>query len=180
MKPAYAIILLLALTFSGCSSEPSLQKYFVEKTENKNFIALDVSPAILNLDAQKLTPEESKALATFDKMNILAFKANESNKAEFEAEKTKVKAILKDEKYQELMKVNMGAKGGGSLSFVGDESHIEEFILFANQKETGFAVVRILGKDMDPNAVMTLMSMLKKSDVDMEQLKPLTEMMSKQ
>jgi hypothetical protein len=59
-----------------------LTKYFVENTENKNFIALDVSPDILNVD--KLSVAQSDALKSFDKMNVLAFKLNATNKAEFE------------------------------------------------------------------------------------------------
>jgi PBP1b-binding outer membrane lipoprotein LpoB len=51
MKTVYGIA-LLSLFLSSCNSEPSLQKYFVENTENKNFIALDVSPDILNVDKQ--------------------------------------------------------------------------------------------------------------------------------
>ena len=77
------------------------------------------------------------------------------------------------------MKVNAGTSGSISLSFVGDENHIDEFILYANQKENGFAVVRILGKDMNPTGVMTLMSLLQKSNIDMDQLKPLQQMIPK-
>jgi hypothetical protein len=65
-----------------------LTKYFVENTENKNFIALDVSPDILNVD--KLSVAQSDALKSFDKMNVLAFKLNATNKAEFEKERAKV------------------------------------------------------------------------------------------
>lgn len=177
MKTIY-IIALLCVLLTGCNSEPSLQKYFVESTENKNFIALDVSPSILNIDKKNLTAEQTQALASFEKMNILAFKINEQNKGQYESEKAKVTAILKDEKYQQLMKFGKG-KDIASVSFVGDENHIKEFIVFANKKESGFAVVRILGKDMNPTGVMTLMSVLKQSDINMEQLKPLQEMMSK-
>ncbi|HLA56978.1 MAG TPA: DUF4252 domain-containing protein [Flavobacterium sp.] len=178
MKPTYIIAFICSLFLAGCNSEPSLQKYFVEKTENKNFIAVDVSPTILNIDPKKLTGEQQQALASFDKMNILAFRVNDSNKAELEPETNKVKEILKDEKYQQLMRFGKG-KDGGSISYVGDENHIEEFVLFANQKETGFAVIRILGKDMNPTGIMTLMSVLKQSDVNLDQLKPFQEMLSK-
>ena len=56
-------------------------------------------------------------------------------------------------------------------------SKIDEFVLVANQDEAGFAIVRILGDDMDVNHVMTLFQLLKKSNVDMEQLKPLQQFM---
>jgi hypothetical protein len=48
--------------------------------------------------------------------------------------------------------------------------------LFANSKDAGFAVIRVLGTDMNPNSVVTLMSVLKSSNIDMAQLKPLQEM----
>jgi hypothetical protein len=51
-------------------------KVFVENTENKDFIALDVSPSILNVDKSKLSAEQNGALESFDKMNVLAFKLN--------------------------------------------------------------------------------------------------------
>ena len=176
MKTVYGIALLLSLFLSSCNSEPSLQKYFVENTENKNFIALDVSPDILNVDKTKLSVAQSDALKSFDKMNVLAFKLNATNKAEFEKERAKVNLILKDKKYQQLMKFASG-KEGASVSFVGTDDHIEEFVFFANKEDNGFAVVRILGKDMNPTAVMTMMSVLQQSNIDVEQLKPLQQLM---
>lgn len=160
----------------SCNSEPTLQKYFVENTENKNFIALDVSPNILNVDKTKLSIAQSDALKSFDKMNVLAFKLNDKNKAQFEIERAKVNLILKDKKYQQLMKFGSG-KEGASVSFVGTDDHIEEFVFFANKQENGFAVVRILGKDMNPTNIMTMMSVLQQSNIDLEQLKPLQQLM---
>lgn len=178
MKAVYSLALVFSLFLISCNSEPTLQKYFVENTENKNFIALDVSPSILNVDKAKLSLQQNEALQSFEKMNVLAFKLNATNKAQFELERAKVNLILKDKKYQQLMKFGSG-KEGASVSFVGSDEHIEEFVLFANKKETGFAVIRILGKDMNPNNIMTMMSVLKESKVDLEQLKPLQEMFKK-
>ncbi|SDG78968.1 protein of unknown function [Flavobacterium omnivorum] len=178
MKAMYGMALLFSLFLISCNSEPTLQKYFVENTENKNFIALDVSPDILNVDKTKLSVAQNDALKSFDKMNVLAFKLNDKNKAEFETERAKVDLILKDKKYQQLMKFGSG-KEGASVSFVGTDEHIEEFVFFANKKENGFAVVRILGKDMNPTSVMTMMSVLQQSNIDLEQLKPLQKLMSK-
>ena len=178
MKATYGMALLFGLFLISCNSEPTLQKYFVENTENKNFIALDVSPDILNVDKTKLSIAQTDALKSFDKMNVLAFKLNDKNKAEFETERAKVDLILKDKKYQQLMKFGSG-KEGASVSFVGTDEHIEEFVFYANKKENGFAVVRILGKDMNPTSVMTMMTVLQQSNIDLEQLKPLQQLMSK-
>ncbi|MBC5863922.1 DUF4252 domain-containing protein [Flavobacterium turcicum] len=176
MKLRFGIPVLMALFLWSCNNESSLQKYFVEHSEDKNFVALDVSPDILNLDASKLSVAQTEALKSFDKMNVLAFKANATNKAEFETERAKVDLILKDKKYQQLMKFGSG-KEGASLSFVGTDEHIDEFILYGNKKENGFVVVRVLGKDMNPTDIMTMLSVLQQSKIDMEQLKPLQQLM---
>jgi hypothetical protein len=169
---------MTSILLASCNNEPSLQKYYVEKTENKNFIAVDLSPNMFNIDETKLAADEKAALKSFEKVNILAFKLNDKNKAEFESERIKLNEILKEEKYQQLMKYGSG-KDGASVSFVGDDEHIDEFVFYANNKENGFAVVRVLGKDMNPTGIMTLMSVLKSANVDLEQLKPLQQMFEK-
>ena len=178
MKRILSLIIIASTLLSSCNDEPSLQKYFVEKTENKNFIAWDLSPNMLNVDSLKLTVDENIALKSFEKVNILAFKLNVKNKGEYETERSKVKEILKEEKYQQLMKFGSG-KDGASISFVGDTEHIDEFVFYANKKENGFAVVRVMGKDMNPTGILTLMSVLKNANVDLEQLKPLQQMFAK-
>jgi len=179
MKVALFIITLLSsLLFGSCNSEPTLQKYFVENTEKKDFIALDISSNILNVDKTKLTAIQKEALQSFKKINVLAFKLNDKNKAQFEAERAKVNLILKNSDYQPLMKFGSG-KQGASVSYVGTDDHINEFVFFANKNDTGFAVVRVLGKDMNPTNILNLISILKESKVDLEQLKPLQELIKK-
>jgi hypothetical protein len=165
----------LALLFS-CKSEPSLQKYFVENTENKDFVALDLTPKMLNIDNAKLSVSQKEALASFEKINVLAFKINDKNKSQFEVERAKVASILKDVKYQQLMKFGSG-KEGAQISFVGSDEHIEEFVIFGNKKENGFAVVRVLGKDMNPTTIMEMVSILKSGNINLDQLKPLQDLM---
>jgi hypothetical protein len=174
----FIIALISSLLFGSCKSEPTLQKYFVENTENKDFIALDISSNILNVDKTKLTVAQSEALHSFDKMNVLAFKLNDNNKAQFETERAKVTLILKDPKYQQLMKFGSG-KEGASVSYVGSDDHINEFVFFANKKDVGFAVIRVLGKDMNPTNIMNMISVMKESNIDLEQLKPLQELIKK-
>lgn len=171
-------LVAFSLLLKSCDSKPTLQQYFVENSEKKDFIAIDVSPSILNIDKAKLTAEQAKALASFDKMNVLAFKRDGKNQAQFEVQRTKIKRILKDEKYQQLMKVGSG-KDGASVSFVGQDEHIDEFVIYASKAENGFAVVRVLGKDMNAMTIMNMISVIKDSKIDLEQLKPLQEMMSK-
>jgi len=176
MKPIYSVLLVLILLVTSCNSEPTLQKFFVENRENKDFISLDLSPTLLNNEKATLTSEQKKALASFKKMNIIAFKADGKNGAAYETEKSKLNTILQDESYQQLIKVGSGSQGA-SISFVGTEDSVEEFVLYANKKENGFAVIRIVGDHMNSNDVMTLLSVLQKSNIDLEQLKPFQDIM---
>jgi len=109
---------------------------------------------------------------------VLAFKCNGKNQAEYEVERLKVNALLKDQKYQQLMRFGSG-KNGASVNFVGEDEHINEFVLYANTTENGFAIVRVLGKDMSPTNILTMISILKDAQLDLEQLKPLQAMMPK-
>ena len=79
MKLALITGFFIAMLLASCTSEPSLQKYFVENSEKKGFIALDISSSILNTDKTKLTAEQKTALVSFDKMNVIAFKVNDKN-----------------------------------------------------------------------------------------------------
>ncbi len=176
MKFSFILAVLAAALLCSCSDKQSLQRYFVDSSENKDFVVLDVTSTILNLDKAKLSSEQKTALESFDKLNILAFRKDSTNTAEFETESKKVNQILKAKEYQELMKVNSGTDIA-SVSFVGSEDNIKEFIFYAKRDENGFAVVRVLGEDMNPNNIMNLMSVLKESKIDLEQLKPLEGLM---
>jgi len=171
----FLTVFLTSLLLLSCDSKPTIQKYFVANSENKDFVALDISPTILNLDKTKLSAEQKRALESFDKMNVLVFKLDENNQAQYEVESQKITQILKDKSYQQLMKVGSG-KDGATISFVGDEDNINEFVVFAKRKENGFAVVRILGNNMNPNNIMTMLSVLKESKIDTAQLAPLKDL----
>lgn len=165
----------IVLLLTACKNEPTLQKYFVENSENKDFTVLDVTPNILNLEKAKLSSNEKEVLESFDKVNILTFKADDKNKTQFEAEKKKISSILKDEKYESLIKVSMG-KDGAEFKCVGKDEHIDEFILYGNRAENGLAVIRITGDDMNPTTVLEMLKLMQKSKIDVEQLKPLQEL----
>jgi hypothetical protein len=140
MKRYIYLGLFTALLFTGCQQKPTLQKYFVANSDKKEFMSLDLAPTFINVDKVTLTSEEKEALQSFKKINILAFKSDSLNQKQFNEEREKVNVILKDQSYQQLMKVGSG-KEGGAIYFVGEDEHIDEFVLYANKKENGFAVV---------------------------------------
>ena len=172
------LLVSVVILLCSCEDKPSLQKYFVENTESSKFIAVDLAPSIIKTDKMALSETEIAALKSFEKMNILAFRTDSTNSVGYEEEIKEVKTILKDESYQQLMKAGSG-NDGAAIYFVGDDDeHIEEFVVLVGKKENGFAVVRVLGKDMNPTHIMNMLSLLQKSQVNLDQLKPLQQLMN--
>lgn len=147
----------------ACSSSQSLQEYYVDNSENPNFISLDLPASILNLESADLTDKQREALESLRKLNILAFRKTEQNSAEYTLEKNKVNDILKKGDFVELMKLN-SSYGKGVIKYTGDEDAIDEVIIFGNSDEKGFALIRVLGKNMNPAYLMELLKAIQKSD----------------
>ncbi|WP_190809068.1 DUF4252 domain-containing protein [Flagellimonas sp. S3867] len=152
-----------AILLASCSSQQSLQEYYVDNSENPNFIVVDVPASILKMDGVDLTETQKQAVESLRKFNLLAFKKNADNAAEYKAEKTKVREILKDDEFVELMKIN-SSYGKGVIKYLGDEDAIDEVIIYGDSKDKGFALVRVLGKDMNPAHIVQLMQAIQKSD----------------
>ncbi|WP_329806653.1 DUF4252 domain-containing protein [Flavobacterium facile] len=171
-------IALVVVMMSCKDEEPSLQKYFVKSGEKKEFMSMDISSSILNVNESKLSASEKKALASFEKVNVLAFKKDEKNNAQYSKEVKEVKEILKDTTFQPLIKLN-GVGHNASIMLVGDNKEIDELVLFGNQKDLGFTVIRVLGDNMKPEDAMQFFSILQKSNIDMEQLKPILNFVNK-
>ncbi|MES2487607.1 MAG: DUF4252 domain-containing protein [Bacteroidota bacterium] len=172
----FIIAALTALLLASCDSKPTVQKYFVQKAEDKSFMAVDIAPSIIKTDKLQLNAEEKKALDCLEHINVLVFKANDANKPQFEKEKMDVKNLLKTENYDELIKFNSG-EGGGSIRTKGEGEHIEEFVVYVHQKDNGFGLVRVTGNDMTPANVMTIAGLMGKGGLNMDQLKPLQALM---
>ncbi|MGB5821514.1 MAG: DUF4252 domain-containing protein [Saonia sp.] len=162
-----SLILLLGLT--ACSSTQSLQEYYVDSAENPNFISLDVPTSILNLEEADLTNGQREALESLKKMNLLAFRKTAKNAAEYKIEKAKVRTILKNDDFVELMKLNSGY-GKGVIKYLGDEDAIDEVIIYGDSDDKGFALIRVLGDNMNPAHLVQLIQAIQKSDYDGEGL----------
>lgn len=169
-------IALLLLAFLSCKKEESLQQYMVEKSYEPEFVSFDLSSSMLNMKSQELTDEQKRTLKAVRKINVLGYKKDSLSKVNYADEARKVKKLLKAEEFQELMHVNSGADGG-SVSFVGTEQDIDEIILFASDKKYGFAVIRIIGEDMDSTTMMDILSLIRQSDIGIEQFQPIKKLM---
>lgn len=165
----WTVALLFTVLLAACNSSASLQEYYVDNSENPNFISLDVPASILNLQDAELTKSQRQGLESLRKLNVLAFKLNDSNYSDYEAEKAKVNAILKAERYKELMKLN-SKYGKGVIKYLGEDDAIDEVIIFGSSDDKGFAIIRVLGNNMNPAQLVQLVKAVQTADYDAENL----------
>ena len=176
MRKVYHLVSVLALVlFTACSSPQSLQEYYVDNAENPNFLKFDVPSSILNVADADLSAKQREALKSLKKLNILAFKKSSANATEYEVEKTKVKAILKNEDFVQLMKMNT-PYGKATIKYLGNEDAIDEVIIYGDNDEKGFALIRILGDEMNPAHLVQLIEAIQKSDYSGEGFGQLEEL----
>lgn len=163
-------ILVMVFLLSACHSGETLQHYYVDNQEQPNFISLDAPISILNLDETQLSLAQKEAYQSVKKLNVLAYKLQPDQLAAYESELAKVKGILNHPKYQELMRGSDAEYGQFSIKMLGDTSAVDEFVLFGNASDKGFAIIRVLGKDMDPGKIMSLVTSLKKANINDSQI----------
>jgi hypothetical protein len=163
-------MLVLVTTLTSCNQNQSLQVYFVDNELKPGFTTIDIPTSLLNIEVTNLTDEQKEAYKSIDKLNMLAFVVSEDNKAEYEVELIKVKEILNNPKYQELMRGGNNTDGKFSVKFIGEEDRIDELIIFGNANDRGFAIIRVLGNDMSANKVVKLYSALDTASIDESQI----------
>ncbi|MBT8320046.1 MAG: DUF4252 domain-containing protein, partial [Eudoraea sp.] len=131
------LVLFGIVLVTGCNSTQSLQEYYIDNSENPNFISLDVPTSILNLEESDLDETQLKAYQSLRKLNLLAFKKTTGNEAEYTAEKATVTAILKAKDYKELMKLN-SEYGKGVITYLGEADAIDEVVIYGSSDDKGF------------------------------------------
>ncbi len=155
--------------FVSCNDNASLQRYFVDNQETKNFLTQDIPITMLKIDESKLSKEQMEAYNSVERLNFLGFKANDSNSDTLKTELAKVKTILNSVKYKEL--IEFSDKGNKIVvKYIGDDAEADEVIIFGSSKEMGFGIVRVLGNDMSPDKMATLASVLQGANVNEGQL----------
>ena len=169
IKKIFALCIVM-ITLAACNQGPSLQKYYVEHQETPFFSVVDIPTATLvSVDQLELTPKQKKAFESVEKLNFLLFRKTDENTTTFKEEHTEVKTILAQPKYKTLMK--FGSKNQGLvLKYLGEEDAIDEVVFFGKDSKMGFGILRVVGKDIDPSAMLQLAQELNTSNFDESKL----------
>lgn len=161
----YIIILVFVISLSSCSSGPSLQQYYVTNAENPNFLSFDLPASLLNLEKVDMDDEQKEAVSSLKKLNILAFQKKDGNNTEYIVEKAAIKSILKGSDFSELMKMNTEF-GRATIKLKGDDDAIDEIVIYGDNDEKGFILIRVLGNNMNPANFVQLIQAIEKSDFE--------------
>ena len=168
-----SVLIVLSVLIS-CKGEPSLQKYYVDHQDSDNFISLDLPASMMSL-GDNVSAETKETMQSIKKLNVLAFKLNDNNKEAYLSELKKVKLILKNDSYSELIRVKH-KKANIIVKFLGKEDAVKEFIVFASDNSKGFALARVLGDQMDPEKIIKMTKDLQNMNADGKALSQFKEL----
>ena len=166
------VVFVAAILTVACDTKPSLQKYYVDSKDNNAFISVDLPANIIELKDENVSEEVKNTLKTIKKVNFLALQVDENNQELFNTEKEKVAEILKNPDYKQLMRMKT-ADGNVTVNYLGTEDAITEVIIFGSDSKRGFALVRVLGENMNPADIMSMAQEIK-LDGNSQQLKQLS------
>lgn len=165
---------LFSILFSSCEDQPSLQRYYVDNQSNKNFVAIDI-PASMFANTANLDAESQRALKSIRKINFLAVPRKEETLELIALEQAKISEILKNEKYQLLMKY--GSDGSKvEIYYTGSEEAVDEVVVYGYADKSGMGIARLLGKAMNPGDILRLMQSLQAGDAKISGLEKITEL----
>ena len=179
MKNPILILLVLCITISlsSCNSKPSLQKYFVEKMDDSSFLVVNIPIKLQELYTSDLSKQEAKTLKSIKKMNLLVFRTTSEEVDRYPSEAEQLSRILKQDRFEELITFR-ALESSGSVLFEGDPSDIDEGIIWLQNPEYGFGLIRVLGNKMNPAALMALVNKIDRNKLETEgaaQLAPLMD-----
>ena len=166
---------LLVAAFTSCNQGPTLQTYYVDNELKPGFASFDVPTSFIDVENVEMTDEQREAYKSVDKLNVLTYIEENTEAEEYKLELEKVNIILKDSKYEELMRGGNSTDGKFVVKFLGDIENIDELIVFGNANNKGFMIARILGDDMSASKLMSLSSVLENANFEDMQLNGITD-----
>lgn len=165
-RSIYSLAFVFVLALTSCSN-PSLQKYMVEKQDDSNFLKVDIAGSLLQ-NTSNMEDGQKESLKTIRKINVLAYPLQENDTVNFEKEKAELSNILQSDAYKTLIYLNSSNRKA-SLKYTGEEDAIDELILYGSDDSQGFAVLRITGDKMRPADMYQLMKSIQSGDIDISQ-----------
>ena len=97
---------------------------------------------------------------------MLGYNLKSGSDIVYKAELNFVKQLLKEVKYNELFRLGNSKDGRIKIYSVGEDHNMDEVVVLLNSNQVGFAIIRVLGKDMNLSELMRLGPLIEKLDLD--------------
>lgn len=157
-------IILFVISFTSCSDfeKMTLQKYFVQKMGQPEFMIIDIPLISLEDYFSQLEPEEKEIVNAVRKFNLLLYKGN---RQEMLSEISTISDILVSDDYQSLMSL----RGDGinvDVMVDSNEDSYNEGLVYLYDKEKFVALVRVLGRKMEVDKILPIVSKLNSQAVE--------------
>lgn len=160
------IIFSFLFCFSACTHKVTLQSYFVDHQEAPAFMSMDIPVSFLNPDKIDLSEDQKNAIESIDKLNMIAYNLVDGNLEEFKSELAVVKEILKLNVYNDLMRMSTSSDGKLQILYIENRSVIDEIIILGYSTDIGFAIIRVLGDDMNLSKILKLGDVINQFDTN--------------
>lgn len=159
------VLFFLVIAYTSCNQGESLQSYYVRNQEKPNFLTVDIPVSMVEVDKSALNQDQLEAYNSIDKLNMLGYSKTADEEA-YKTELAQVNTILKNPKYEELIRGGNAKDGRFVVKMIGDDALIDELIILGSANERGFAIVRVLGNNMDPVKIMKLSEVINELRAD--------------
>ncbi len=160
-----SISLVAIALLTSCQTDPSLQQYYVDSSEKDGFVTTSIPKTIVGIDASTMSEDSRLAYESIDKINVVALPYRDGNESQLEQETTALESIFKNEKYELLMSHNSNGMKM-KLMYDGTQDAIDEIIVYGSAPKMGLGVARVMGDDMNVNAIMAMLQEMDTNNMD--------------
>lgn len=158
------LFFVVAMTFLGCSNTQSIQEYYVAKSEDPNFLVIDIPTSFLGINNEILNQEEQAALESFQKLNVLMFSKIDANAAQFSEELEAVHQVIDGEQFDPLMALS-DCQFYGKLLVEGNIERPNGIVFFGAAADQGFLLARLIGSKMQVEKAVLIAKALEREGV---------------
>lgn len=155
----------IGIVLCCCSSATSLQTYFVDNQEKNGFMSIDVPISVLGLESVEMNSSENEALNSISKFNILSFSLDSINYAKYSEELLRINQLFINSSYEKIISLGNPKDGKVRVYTIDNNGYLKEIVIFVNSNKTGFAIIRVLGNEMDLEKIFKLRRLLNEIDL---------------
>lgn len=163
--------LLVVVLMNSCNTKNSLQSYLVETSGKEGFYTADIPvSSVLSVESD-VAMDVQETMKSVKKINVVFLPKTAANEAVFTIEKNKLKSIFKNnDTYKSLMTMKL-QEMNVSVFYAGKTAAINEIVAFGYGDANGVGVVRLLGDNMDPTKIITLLNNVSMSKNGLDDIK---------